>query len=107
MAKLISLLKERHSQLAIVVDEHGATLGIVTVGDLVSELMDKVEIDEFKKPEEVTILEDGRIRIPGSFKLHRATKILGEIPDCEVDTVNGLVIHILGKSSEKRRHCRT
>ena len=94
-ADLIHLLRTRHSQVAVVMDEHGANLGIVTVGDILAEMMDDVEIDEFKKPEEIKVLEDGRIRIPGAYKVDRAHKLLGKIPESEADTINGLIVEIL------------
>ena len=97
MGKLITLLKVRHSQLAVVMDEHGTTLGVVTVGDLMAELMDDVEIDEFKQPEVFTVIDHDRILMPGSFKLHRAEKVLGALPENDADTVNGLVLEVLGR----------
>lgn len=101
LADLIKLLRSRHSQIAVVMDEHGANLGIVTVGDILAEMMDDVEIDEFKQPEEIEVLEDGRIRIPGAYKVHRAVKLLGEIPESNADTVNGLILELLGRVPEK------
>lgn len=101
LADLIQLLRTRHSQIAVVMDEHGANLGIVTVGDILADMMDDVEIDEFKQPEEIEVLADGSIKISGAYKIHRALKILGPIPETEADTVNGLIMEVLERVPEK------
>jgi putative hemolysin len=95
LGRLITLLKSRQSHVAIVMDEHGATLGIVTVGDILTDLIEDVETDEFKQPETFEVLEKGRIRLPGSYKLHRSSKFLGQMPASDADTVNGLILEIL------------
>ncbi|HNB22723.1 MAG TPA: hemolysin family protein [Candidatus Melainabacteria bacterium] len=95
LSRLITLLKAEHSHAAFVMDEHGSMVGLVTVGDILAELIEDINADEFKKPEAIDILEDGRIRLSGRYKLHRATKFLGELQDTEAETINGLIIEIL------------
>lgn len=95
LSRLITLLKAKHSHVAFVMDEHGSMIGLVTVGDILAELIEDIASDEVKKPEVVDVLEDGRIRLSGTYKLHRATKFLGEIRDSEAETINGLVVEIL------------
>ncbi len=101
MDRLMKELKEHRSHAAIVMDEHGGTLGVVTVGDILGELMEETETDEFKREIKVEILEDGDICMSGAYKLRRATKFIGPIPDTEADTVNGLVMEILGRVPEE------
>lgn len=95
LGRLITLLKARHSHVAVVMDEHGATRGIVTVGDILAELIEDVEVDEFKQPMTIEALEDGRLRLPGSYKLHRSSRFLGKIPDSDAETINGLIVQVL------------
>lgn len=95
MSRLITLLKAKHSHVAVVMDEHGAMMGLVTVGDILSELIEDSDVDEFKQQAVLEVLEDGRVRLPGTYKLHRASKFVGEIPESEAETLNGLVIEIL------------
>lgn len=95
LGRLITLLKAKHSHVAVVMDEHGAMKGLVTVNDILAELIHDIESDEFKQPEIVEVLEDGRIRLSGSYKLQKAGKFLGKIPQSEAETINGLVLEVL------------
>ncbi len=95
LGRLIALLRSQHSHVAVVMDEHGATLGIVTAGDILAELIENVDSDEFKNTAVIEALEDGRIRLPGFYKLHRAAKFLGTVPETEAETINGLIMEIL------------
>ncbi len=97
LGKLIALLKSKHSHMAVVMDEHGATVGIVTAGDILAELIENVDSDEFKETIVIEALEDGRIRLPGFYKLHRASKFLGQVPATEAETINGLIMEILDR----------
>lgn len=97
MDRLMKELKDNHSHCAVVMDEHGGTLGLVTVGDILGELMEETAIDEFKRDIKVEFLEDDSVCLSGAYKLKRAGKFLGEVPDTDADTINGLVIETLGR----------
>lgn len=92
--RLIRLLRERNSHMAIVKDEYGGTLGIVTVQDILSELMGK-NIDEKTIESEAEFLSAGYVRLPGGFKLHRAQEYLGELPQHDSETLSGLIVEQL------------
>jgi len=100
LGRLITLFKAKHSHVAVVMDEHGAMMGLVTVGDILAELIEDIDANEFKNAETVEVFEDGRIRISGSYKLHRAGKFLGSIPESEAETINGLILEILERVPE-------
>lgn len=97
MDRLMKELKEHRSHCAVVMDEHGGTLGIVTAGDILGELMEETEIDEFKREIKVEVLEDESVCLSGAYRLKRAARFLGEIPDTDADTINGLIIEKLGR----------
>jgi CBS domain containing-hemolysin-like protein len=101
LSRLITLLKREHSHVAFVMDEHGSMIGLVTVGDILGELIQDFDAANFKKPDIFEVLEDGRIRVSGNYKLHRATKFLGANYDSEAETINGLVMEILGRVPER------
>lgn len=94
--RLLALLRERRSHQALVADEYGGIAGLVTVEDVLRELMGDV-VDEFKdgqpRPER---LPDGRVRLPGRMRLDDAEPWLGARWDGEADTVAGHVAEVLG-----------
>ncbi|MDO9693919.1 MAG: hemolysin family protein [Candidatus Latescibacteria bacterium] len=67
--RLLVTLRERRSHLAIVIDEHGGLEGLVTLDDILRELIGEVG-DEFKAHQpEPEVLPDGRVRLPGLLPL--------------------------------------
>lgn len=100
LGRLITLFKAKHSHVAVVMDEHGAMMGLVTVGDILAELIEDIDANELKQAESVEVFEDGRIRIAGSYKLHKAGKFLGALPHSEAETINGLIVEILERVPE-------
>ena len=94
--RVLRELRARHSQQALVVDESGGTAGLLTLEDVLSELLGDVG-DEFKAGDPVgQALPDGRIRVPGAMAVDDAAALLGTEWDTEATTVSGLVTAALG-----------
>ncbi|HWB72153.1 MAG TPA: hemolysin family protein [Egibacteraceae bacterium] len=96
LGPLLVDMREAHSQLAVVVDEYGGTAGIVTLEDLVEELVGSIR-DEYD-PEEpgVLALPDGTWVVPGSLRVDEAGREIGlELPSGDYDTVGGLIMERL------------
>lgn len=98
-AEALRRFKAEREQFALVVDEHGAVDGIVTLEDLVEEVIGEVYDETDRDVAQVRREEDGSLVVPGGFPIH-------DLPDLGVDlerpptgdytTVAGLVIAMLG-----------
>ncbi len=91
------LQKNKH-QLAIVLDEYGGTSGLVTMEDIIEELVGNI-FDEYDEEEkEFEKIDDNTFLISGGVSIHDLRKILGvEIPEGEYDTLSGYLIELLGR----------
>ena len=95
--RLLERLRHERRALAIVADEFGGTAGLITVGDLLDELLGETG-DEFKPKESVAQrLPDGRVRLPGALRLDEATPHVGVHWEADAYTVGGLVMERLGR----------
>lgn len=95
-------MKQEHQSMAVVLDEYGGMMGIITMNDLLEQLVGDLGDDD--ETEEVSLIEqidDGVWKVHGSAELDVVSKILGvALPTQEHDTFNGLVSHALGKFPE-------
>jgi CBS domain containing-hemolysin-like protein len=101
LAELLRDMQNRQFHMAIVVDEHGGTAGLVTLEDLLEEIVGEIT-DEYDVEEPgVERLAGGALRVPGSMPIHDLSEELGtELPDEEWDTVGGLVLNLMGRVPE-------
>lgn len=91
-------LQRNKHQLAIVLDEYGGTAGLVTMEDIIEELVGNIfdEYDDEEKDYEK--IDDNTYMISGSVSIHDLRKILNvEIPEGEYDTLSGYLIEELGR----------
>ncbi len=95
---LIRELQREKIQMAIVVDEYGGTSGLVTMEDLLEEIVGEIS-DEYKKEsEEIRTLSDGTYLVKGSLEIEKANDKLNlNIPEGKVETVAGFVLDFMGK----------
>jgi len=101
LAALLTEFRRTNQHLAIVVDEYGELEGIVTLEDLLEEIVGEIE-DEFDLPDEsVERLEDGRMRIHGTFPIDDFNEQFGQsLPIEDFHTVGGFVFGMLGRAPE-------
>jgi CBS domain containing-hemolysin-like protein len=99
VGELLREMKERKVHIAVVVDEHGGTAGIVTFEDLIEEIVGPIR-DEYdmREVEELQIVSDHEVVVSARFPVDDLKEALNlEVPDVEADTVGGLVYEQLGE----------
>jgi putative hemolysin len=101
LAAMLAEFRKVNQHMAIVVDEYGSFEGIVTLEDLLEEIVGEIE-DEYDLPDEsVEQLADGRIRIDGTFPIDDFNEQFGqELPQDDYHTVAGFVFGALGRAAE-------
>ena len=96
---LLEELQERRTQIAIVVDEYGGTEGLVTMEDLLEEIVGEIE-DEFSRSRDAQVVKqpDGKVLVDAALTTEHVEEIFGATIDTtEVDTVGGYVYQSLGR----------
>src|SRR4051812_26656603 len=100
VAALLTEFRRTNQHMAVVVDEYGATQGIVTLEDLIEEIVGEIE-DEFDLPDEsVERIDDHTIRIDGTFPIDDFNEQFGQaLPQEDYHTVAGFVFGLLGRAA--------
>ena len=96
----LTTMRRENQQIALVLDEYGGTDGIVTMEDLVEELVGEIygEYDDQREPEDSALQSGGALEIDGGLILDELTSMSGvELPDGPYETVAGFMLDRLGR----------
>jgi CBS domain containing-hemolysin-like protein len=101
--ELLRDMQVSKSHMAVVVDEFGGTAGLVTIEDLLEELVGEI-VDEYDDDELMfEELDDGSWRVDGRLSVHDLSEMIDtELPNEEWDTVAGLVLGLAGRVPRER-----
>ncbi len=107
ISSLFNEMKTCGMQMAVIVDEYGGTMGIVTIEDMLEEIVGNIS-DEFDEEEHEYIkLANGDFIVAGDMTLSDLENVIGiELTDDEYDTIAGLVISLLDRVPEENEKPR-
>ena len=93
-------MQAQHQQMAVVIDEHGGVEGLVTVEDLVEELVGEIWDESDRDVQAVRREEGGALVVVGSYPVHDLEDLGIEAPAGDYATVAGLILDALGRIPE-------
>jgi CBS domain containing-hemolysin-like protein len=97
LEKLLDFFLKKHAHLALVVDEYGGTVGIVSLDNVLEELVGDIQ-DEFDADaQEYKKISDEEFIVEGALGLYEVNDLIGlELESADVSTIGGYVTHLLG-----------
>lgn len=100
IARLIDTLQEERTEICLVVDEHGGTAGIVTLADVMEQIVGRID-DEYRHDadDEVVKLPDGSFVVDGGMPINELDQVIGfTVEDSDqVETVGGYLLMLMDK----------
>ncbi len=100
--ELFKELQQNKTHMAIIIDEYGGTAGIVTLEDLIEEIVGNIFDEDDDEEKELEKIDDNTFIIKGSISLDEAQEILGAtLPVDDYETLSGFIIGQIGRIPEK------
>ena len=94
-------LQKNKMQIAIIVDEYGGTAGLVTMEDILEELVGDIYDEYDKEEKEYEKIDENTYMLAGSLPIYDVNKLLdAEIPEGDYDTISGFLQEELGRIPE-------
>lgn len=101
IADLFTEMKRTRNHMAIVLDEYGGTVGIVTIEDLIEEIVGDIEDEYDEHQEDIKEIKENEYEVDGSTRLDDLSEIINvKIESDEFDSIGGFVIGILDRLPE-------
>jgi CBS domain containing-hemolysin-like protein len=95
---LLSEMQASRQHIAVVVDEYGGTAGLVTIEDLLEEIVGEITDEYDPEQVEAATLEDGSVRVSSRFPIDDLDELFGfDVEEEDVDSVLGLMAKHLGR----------
>lgn len=102
VGQLLRDLKEKKTHLAIVTDEYGGTAGIITIEDILEEIVGEIMDEHDNEESLLTILDDGSLFVDARLEVGKLEEHLSvELPRGDFESVGGFLIHLLGRIPRK------
>ena len=95
--KVLRTFQEQRKHLAVVVDEYGGTQGVVTLEDILEEIVGEIEDETDRIEKQITRLQDGSLACRGLAEMRKLLRVLSLDQKVEFVTVGGFVADLLGR----------
>ena len=96
-------MKKSKNHMSIVLDEYGGTVGIITIEDLIEEIVGEIEDEYDDEDEMIEVVKEDEYIVDGSARLDDISDLIGvSMESEELDSVGGLVIGELGRIPEEK-----
>jgi len=95
---LLREMQRDQTHFAIVVDEYGGTAGLITIEDIIEEIVGEIADEHDREAPGIEELEDGTLRVPASMDIDDLAELFDvTIDEDDVDTVGGLLTKVIGR----------
>ncbi|MBQ6336564.1 MAG: HlyC/CorC family transporter [Ruminococcus sp.] len=95
---LFGFMQKNKTQIAVVVDEYGGTEGIITLEDLIEDILGNIQDEYDKEEDEIRRLSDGKFTVDGSTAIEDVEELTGvELSDDDSETIAGFMLSNLGR----------
>lgn len=102
ITELFNEMKKSRNHMAVVLDEYGGTVGIVTIEDLVEEIVGDIQDEYDKERDMIEVIKEDEYVVDGSARLDDIGDLIGvNMESEEFDSVGGLIIGALGRIPEE------
>jgi putative hemolysin len=97
IAEVMREMQAGKQHLAIVVDEYGGTAGLITLEDVLEELVGEISDEYDVDRPRAELLDDGQLKVDASMSIDEVNELTGfDLPEGDWDTVGGFLYHLLG-----------
>jgi putative hemolysin len=97
---LLTELKKRRQQIAIIIDEYGGTAGLITLADLLEQVFGDLPDEAGGTEPDILQHPDGSVHLAGGVSIDEVNELFGlGFPSAEAVTMAGLVINALGRTA--------
>jgi len=104
---LLIEMRDKNYHLCVVVDEYGGTAGVVTMEQLVAEIIGPVGEQLAGMEKEYEILDEYTFQIDGGMHVGEVNEKMGlDLPEGDYDTVAGFILHLLGRIPKQGEHLK-
>jgi magnesium and cobalt transporter len=96
--EVLAEMRRREEHLAVVIDEYGGTAGLVTIEDILEEIVGEIRDEHDQEEPGLIALDDGSVLVDARLSAEELSAHCGlELPEGDFESVGGLLIHLTGR----------